>query len=114
MYLMSTHSRQIRFEKDANYRRFHATGFWGGINPVGELEFEIFEDTHESPNSITLEFDDKGNLVNEQVDQNNDIKRILYCSVVFPMEVVPSLIQWLQEKLDAYQKLQNRNDRVSK
>lgn len=99
---------EFKYTKDPDYRRIYVTGFWGGINPVGDLEIELFRDTQLTPESLVQVVTDDTTTVLEEkripeVDpQKLKLERILQVGVTIPMRVVPSLITWLQDKINQY------------
>lgn len=98
----------IRFVKDPNYRRFYAFGFWGGVNPLGEVAIEIFEDAVDTPETLEITYDENGNQHEERFPERQDVLRIVHAGVIMPIEIVPSIIDWLQRKLMEYEEMKKR------
>lgn len=108
--MCETRTIEFTFTKDPDYRRIYVTGFWGGINPVGDLEIELFRDTQLVPESLVQVIAEDADVLEEkripEVDpEKAKLERILQVSVTIPMRVVPSLIVWLQEKVNQYNQL---------
>lgn len=90
----------VKFVKDDTYKRFHATGFWGGVNPLGELSFDLFEDVVTNPERIDVYPNELGIPTHENViAKDYNIERVTHAGVTIPMEIVPGLIDWLQSKV---------------
>jgi len=96
----------IKFEKAPDYKRCHATGFYGGINPFGELVFDITEDIVEPPDEIELvpHDTDPSIRVEKPIQKETQIKRMQHVQVTLPISAVPSIIEWMKEKLSQVQK----------
>lgn len=93
----------FQFKKSEDYKRIHATGFWGGIHPTGELYFDIYEDIFPLPSESQLIQDEKG-IHEKVIGQKEVVERILHVGVTIPMAAVPSLIEWLKQKMEIYEK----------
>ena len=97
---------EFTFERDAEYKRIHATGFWGGLNLQGELEFDVVEDVTVYPSSLKQHFALEDGLV-RTVEQEltpdfttrREFIKISKVGIVIPSNIIPSLIEWLQEQL---------------
>lgn len=89
---------EIEFVKDTNYRRIYASGFWGGINSSGDLFLEIFEDVMRNPQALKVSPDG----IEERVGDSDIVKvdRILHMGITLPINSVPTIIKWLQGKLE--------------
>jgi len=99
---------ETRFEKSRDYRRVHATTFWGTVNSLGEIELDIVEDVREAPEIIKTKLPEK---TEERIPDENDIirmKRIQHIGVSISINAAPDLIKWLQDKIIAYEEIQKR------
>lgn len=93
---------KITSVKTEDFKRCHATGFHGGVNPQGELVFEIFEDVQDLSAEFELIRLPGETEIREQklnTDQLN-ITRLRHVEVTIPISTIPSIIAWLQEKAD--------------
>lgn len=108
-----TKKQTIRFLEDPNYRRIHASGFIGSINSVGELQFDIYEEFFATPEKIDIEIDTETlSIISEKKHpQEPEIHRVKHLGVSVPIAVIPGFIEWLQNKLEEYNKLQNTNNK---
>lgn len=98
----------FQFKKSDDYKRIHASGFWGGVSATGELFFEIYEDIFPTPSKTKLIQDEQG-IREVKIEESEVTERILHVGVTVPMEIVPNLIRWLQEKLEVYEnEIKNR------
>ncbi|NSW83098.1 MAG: hypothetical protein HPY90_07455 [Syntrophothermus sp.] len=102
---------EFKFETPPEYRRVHATGFWGITHPAGELLFDIIEDVPEYPDVVRLILPD--NLEEREPASTNTtrVKRIRHIGVILPMSSVPDIIKWLQERLDEFQASQQQENK---
>lgn len=94
----------IKIQKASDFKRCHATGMWGNINPFNELVIHITEDIVDMPEKISLVPDpnNPNSYIEEQIKAINNITRIDHAEITIPMSILPSIINWLQLKLDAY------------
>ncbi len=107
--MSNTNTVHFKFEKDPMYRRIAVNGLWGGINPYGDLVFDLFEDVASYPEKITVVTTD-GISTEERFPPKNDadyVTRIQHIGVTIPIAVVPGIIDWLQQKV---QESNLRND----
>lgn len=88
--------RIIHYRKSNDYKRIHATGFWGGVHPSGELHFDIYEEVLPMPTQTRLIQDHNG--IREEASGPISVERIVHIGVSMPMSAVPGLIKWLQKK----------------
>lgn len=98
---------RVRFEQSPRYVEFHATGVWGGVNWFGELVMEIVEDLRLVPERLEVVLPEEGVGKPEEkpvFPEDVDIVRVRHARITMPMSVVPSIINWLQEKWDLYTK----------
>lgn len=97
----------IKYETANDFKRCHATGFFGGLNNFGELVFTIIEDVHNMPpKEVQLVPDpNQSGVLLEQHEPKNllEIKRIGHVEVTMPISVVPSIIEWFERKLREYE-----------
>ncbi|MDH7479027.1 MAG: hypothetical protein QHH02_03370 [Syntrophomonadaceae bacterium] len=103
---------EITCEKHPDYKRIYASGFWGGLTPAGDLTFDIFEEYQENPSKLVITPPSKpGEMPKEKAVFNGSddvlyMKRLLHIGVTLPISVVPSIIEWLQGKVDQYNEIQ--------
>lgn len=102
--------KSVRFVKDPNYRRMHVSGMWGGANSTGELYFELYEDVFDLPEEIRFKLQEDGALSQEVWPDEQNFLRIVHAGVSIPMQVVPSVIEWLQSKLKEFEEMQKRSN----
>lgn len=97
----------IKVQKANDFKRCHATGMWGNINPFNELVIHITEDIVDMPEKINLIPDPNNptSYTEEQIKGINNITRIDHAEITIPISVLPSIIDWLQLKLDNYNKI---------
>lgn len=106
---------ELIFEKDPNYRRVRLTNFFGGISPYGELVFDAIEEVPIYPDKIIQNLDDEGMTIlgEERMPAEGGvtkIKRIQYLGITMPIEAVPGIIKWMEDKLEQYAKVkENRS-----
>ncbi len=87
--------------KADDFKRCHAVGFYGGVNPFGELVFEVYEDVVNLPQEFELvKTPDQPQLVEQKKDSGIlNITRIRHAEITIPASAVPDIISWLQSKI---------------
>jgi hypothetical protein len=100
------------FEKAPDFRLMRADGIWGGITPRGDLEINFFLDTNSLPAEATYELTPKNTLGKEQsrklAYEKGKVLRLVNCGIVVSPNVAKSIVDWLNEKLDALAKLEEK------
>lgn len=104
MFNLNTKKIEISFEKDPNYRRFYATGVWGAVGPTQSIGFDLYEDVYQYSDKVIMTFQEGSDSpLTETYPEETDItriKRVQHAGVVIPLDVLPSIISWLTEKLE--------------
>lgn len=100
--------QKIRFTQSKDYKRVHASGFFGGVSPTGHLQFDVYEEFRNSPETITIEIDEKtGEVVNEIANPKEpEVNRLKHVGVTIPIDTIPGIIEWLNRKLEEYETIQ--------
>ena len=95
---------KVKFAKSPHYVDIHVTGVFGGINPLGELVFDLTEDIRVLPEKGEIVVPEGGGKVKENFEPPEfDIIRVCHARVTVPMSAVPSIIEWLQEKFQQFE-----------
>jgi len=86
----------VRFAKSPDYKKFMATGVWGGPNPQGDIFCNFFIEYPELPKSLKLEIDPKDGSSKEleRVTEKNIVREIQACVVIRP-DIAKLVGQWL-------------------
>ena len=95
---------EILVKNDPEFRRVRGSGFWGAVTPLGELQFNIFDDAYVTPEKLEIKAPaEPGQIPQEQaINANPNIVNIIrhnHIEVTIPISALPSLIQWLQSKV---------------
>ena len=87
--------------KADDFKRCHATGFYGGINPLGEFVFEVYEDVVNFPIEFELvKTSSQPELVEQKKDSGiHNITRIRHTEITIPASAIPGIVSWLQSKI---------------
>lgn len=92
---------KITSVKTEDFKRCHATGFHGGVNPQGELVFEIFEDVRDlSAEFELIRLPGQTEIREQKINTQLNINRLRHVEITIPISTIPSIIAWLQEKVD--------------
>ncbi|MBE3586527.1 MAG: hypothetical protein IMW94_10345 [Thermoanaerobacter sp.] len=103
------------YELSTNYVEFRVDSVWGGVSPLGELEVYLCEDVYPLPKTLKVTPSPIPNTPPKQ-EQDPDynqgselnIRRICHARVVIPIKAMPSIIEWLQSKVKAYEDLERQ------
>jgi hypothetical protein len=102
--MINQKTMEFIFIEDPEYRRIHATGVWGSLTPLGDLQFDLTEDVPAAPDKTILKPPmEIGQPTSEESvitdPRTVKINRHRLVGVTMPMSLVPSIIQWLQDKV---------------
>ena len=97
---------RIKYEyKDADKAPLHyAHGVWGGINPHGEIEMNIYTESDKMPAHSERIVHADGSVGPEMVVEDEETKtivRTVHTKVVVSYETARAVIEWLEEKVQA-------------
>lgn len=98
--------------KNQEYKRFHVTGFWGGLTPDGQkLNIELFEDAPAMAEEVTLLAQEGSNIFVQEVKQPEfPIHRHVHAGITIPVGELPSIIEWLKQKYEEHlSQISNQN-----
>jgi hypothetical protein len=93
---------KFSYEKDPDYRTFNVTHVWGVLDLVGNLTFDLIEERMAVPPFLELKIYNDGSSEEEWQAPSADFIRIKHAGINMPIEVVPQIIEWLQEKVDLF------------
>lgn len=99
-------SNQIKFvyKKTGNYRTYFADGVHGGISPRGYLHLDIFVEKQATPESELYSMRNQ-TLHREDFDpKSNHFVREVEASIVMDYNLMVSLRNWLNSKIDEFEK----------
>ncbi len=88
---------KIIFKKAPDYRIIPATGAWGGVNPQGEIVFDLFVEKLEIPESIRIKVE-PGRPPTEIAREGQVHVRESQIGVVVRPDIARSLGEWLIQK----------------
>lgn len=95
---MGVQKPRLAVQVSDGFVRCHANGVFGGLNPRGELEMYFTQDIVPIPEAIELDLD-KGYARTEHVVPGKPT-RLMVASVTIPVDVLPSLMKWMQDKME--------------
>ncbi len=98
---------KINSVKADDFKRCHAVGVYGGVNPFGELVFELHEDVVDIPDEFELiRIPDEVQFQEQRInDSGLSITRIRHAEITIPMQAVPSIVSWLQDKVNEHNRI---------
>jgi hypothetical protein len=99
---MAVEKIRVTVQVAGNFARYHANGVFGGLNPRGELEMYLTQDIVPVPEAVELAVGD-GHAISELILPGTPT-RIAIASVTFPIDALPSIIAWMQEKVEESRK----------
>lgn len=88
---------KIEFRKASDYKIIPVTGAWGGVSPQGEIIFDLFVETREAPQSITMRIE-QGRVPEEIHKEEGVIIRESQIGIVVRPDIALSIGKWLIEK----------------
>lgn len=88
---------KIAFRKGPDYKIIAVTGAWGGVNPQGEIVFDLFVEKLELPESIRLKIE-PGRPPEEIAREGQVHVRESQVGVVVRPDIARSLGEWLIQK----------------
>jgi hypothetical protein len=88
---------KITFRKAPGYRIIPVTGAWGGVNPQGEIVFDLFVEKLEVPESIRIRVE-PGRPPAEIAREGQVHVRESQMGVVVRPDIARSLGEWLIQK----------------
>lgn len=106
---------KIRFHyiKGNNFRVIHADGAYGGLSPTGDLFFCLFSQRPPIPTITAQQVDRDGKLGDEILQERvtkDGLVREIEVGVAMRPEIAEALIKFLQEKLDQYKKITEKQE----
>jgi len=88
---------KIAFRKALDYRIIPVTGAWGGVNPQGEIVFDLFVEKLEVPESVQIKIEPGRPPV--EISREGQIHvRESQIGVVVRPDIARSLGEWLIQK----------------
>ena len=88
---------KIAFRKAADYRIIPVTGAWGGVNPQGEIVFDLFVEKLEVPESVQIKVE-PGRPPVEIAREGQVHVRESQIGIVVRPDIARSLGEWLLQK----------------
>ena len=99
-------SIEFHYIKSNGFRVIHADGVWGGPTPRGYLTMAFYSERHPIPLKLTHEIKPEGTL-GDPIDRDTKegIVREVEVEVMLDLDMAKSLLPWLEEKIEALEKL---------
>lgn len=89
-------NNNAKFVKSSDYKRIAINGVWGGVNSLGEVKLDLFEDVASLPKKVDL----STNQATE--DSEIPIERIAHVGVTIPIAVLPDIANYLLALYEQY------------
>jgi hypothetical protein len=106
--MAGTDKIKFHYIKGNFFRVIHADGAFGGISPTGDIFFSLFSQRPPIPQLTVQPLKESGELgdeiIEDRVTKEGFIREIEVGISIRP-EVAESLIKFLQEKVEQYNKL---------
>lgn len=97
---------QIKFTKAADYRKFAATGVWGGPTPQGEIFCEFYVECQDLPELIKMEIDPFQGTQDELEKKTSGLFiREIQVGILMRPDIAKSVGEWLIRHADTMLKL---------
>jgi len=95
---------KIKFHIPDNHKLHFVTSVWGGVNAKGMVEINFLHDRPPLPKSSVDVVDELGNLIKSKIDTSGyELVRIVQTGVVMDIDSAKNLLNWLKEKIDAWE-----------
>ena len=98
------HPEKIRYrytqDKDARLQTAH--GVWGGINPQGEIELNVYHESDALPQISECQVAPDGSLGPENLPEGfdrRDIVRHIHARVLLNYDTARAVLEWLEERI---------------
>lgn len=102
----------IHYLKTNNYKTVFVDGAYGGITPKGLLHMDLYLERHPIPKTSKIKIDDSGNLLDEEVQEKKQgIVREVQCGLAMDINTAISIRDWINTKLEQYEKLFKKNSK---
>ena len=100
-----TGSVDIHYLKANDFRVVHADGVWGGVAPRGYITMSVFSERSPIPRKMVFDVTPDGQLGPETSrDSKEGIVREVEVEVVMDVPLAKSLIEWLKDKIEFFEK----------
>ncbi len=98
---------KVTYTKSPDYKLVYVNGVYGGITGKGELRFDFFQEFHPYPEEEILEITDDGKLGAPEPEDSEQFELIRekQIGIVMSMGFAQSLLQWLKDKVETYEKI---------
>jgi len=95
----------IYYTKSPTYRTYHLDGIFGGLTPKG-IFVDIFTEHISPPSKIVHQIKEDGKIGDEIGRINNEpgLLREYQCGIAINIENAISIRNWLDTKIDEYEK----------
>jgi hypothetical protein len=97
--------QKVRYEYESDEERplIFAHGVWGGLNPHGQIEMNLYTESDRLPESSEREILPDGSVGPEVALMDPEVKtivRTIHARVVIDHRTARALLEWLQEKVE--------------
>jgi|GEM_PF-201780 len=95
---------RYEYEKSPGCQLIYAHGVWGGINPHGEIELNLYSESDKLPASAERMVNLDGTVGPETTSDDQHTKtlvRTIHARVLVNYQTARAVIDWLQEKVQA-------------
>lgn len=95
---------RYEYEKNPKCQLIYAHGVWGGINPHGEIELNLYSESDKLPSTAERIINADGSVGPEMSPEDQQTKtlvRTVHARVLVSHQTARAIIEWLQEKVQA-------------
>lgn len=95
---------RYEYEKTPNCQIIYAHGVWGGINPHGEIELNLYSESDKLPATAERIINMDGSVGPETTPEDQQTKtlvRTVHARVLVNHQTARAIIDWLQDKVQA-------------
>lgn len=102
---------KVKFHIPDDHKLHFSTSVWGGINAKGMVEIHFLHDRPPLPKVSNDVIDENGNLLESNIDTGGyNIVRTVQTGVVMDIDSAKNLLIWLQQKIEAWELKNNKED----
>lgn len=99
----------IHYVKTPAYRSYHVDGIFGGLTPRGKIYCELFIDRNPTPKTAVHTLSKEGYLSGTPKETTglDGVVREVECGMIFDIETATTFKNWLDDKINQYNKTVN-------
>lgn len=96
----------FHYTKTPSYRSYHVDGIFGGLTPRGKIYCELFIDRNPTPKTAVHELSEDGYLSGKPIKKTgkDGVIREVECGIIFDIDTATTFKEWLESKIEQYNK----------